>query len=593
MKGTVVKIWINTLSKTYNEKEIKKIIEGVGIDLTRAISPLENIDDNLVDKMMIAISDKYKLSKSELWKVLGKDNIQSFYNMYPIFFKKTNMFSFLCSLNDIHKVVRKRIAGSNPPILDIDVVGKNEARLVYKSKRNMFDYLLGLLDGTKEHFKENTKIEEITRKDGTLILSLTFDYELIGQKDYNLNKILSFGFIKNQSIKLFIMVISLSLITSFFIKNPFVLSLISAIYSLVASSILIRPINDINEEIEKLSDKNYVALNNISSNDEYDTIFKNINNHKKKFGEEFVELMSMTGEMNTFSNDLMEISKVMEDTSFEISDFVNVLYEKSQEQSYCTSENMNMLKENVHHIAQLSKEEINNKTEVENAIKQVNQSFSKLNDTTINMKHMINTFEGLKQNSERLKTKGKEIEDIASFVSDISYQTNLLALNASIEAARAGEAGKGFSVVAEEVRELAQKSDEAATKIKNNIYNFLNDIDIIVTNIYEQNDILSFGTQTIKQSIENATNSNTQIENIAKKMAISSDELEKQAQNLRLVLENMTMLSNTAKENSTLAKSTSENVNNYSKQLEKFTDGINNFKALTAEFDKLLLTYKL
>ena len=65
----------------------------------------------------------------------------------------------------------------------------------------------------------------------------------------------------------------------------------------------------------------------------------------------------------------------------------------------------------------------------------------------------------------KLNEKSKEIGNIVSTISGIAGQTNLLALNAAIEAARAGEQGRGFAVVAEEVRKLAEGSQEAAKQI--------------------------------------------------------------------------------------------------------------------------------
>ena len=100
---------------------------------------------------------------------------------------------------------------------------------------------------------------------------------------------------------------------------------------------------------------------------------------------------------------------------------------------------------------------------------------------------------------ELLKKESETINGFAQTINEISAQTNLLSLNASIEAARAGEAGRGFSVVAEEIRKLADDSSVAAGEIKKKVENIASQTMATVENANKAEEMVAYQQEAVAQ----------------------------------------------------------------------------------------------
>lgn len=177
------------------------------------------------------------------------------------------------------------------------------------------------------------------------------------------------------------------------------------------------------------------------------------------------------------------------------------------------------------------------------------------------MQNMMNAIKDIKQSSD-------QIAKIIKVIDNIAFQTNILALNAAVEAARAGEAGMGFAVVAEEVRNLAQRSAQAAkdttAMIETNIgfsangvsaaekvREDLNEIMTQVKKVSEIMDEIAAASQEHSQGIEQVNKAMNQMEIVtqqnastAEESASASEELNAQAENMRIIASQLSELVN-------------------------------------------------
>ncbi|WP_105617121.1 methyl-accepting chemotaxis protein [Vallitalea okinawensis] len=597
MKGTAVSTWLKTCRRLYNDEVVNQAMQQVGWDSSRLFTPNENVDDDQIAKVIAHVAKSANISINELWRMIGKSNIQSFHNDFPAFFEHENLYSFLKSMYDVHIVMTKKFPGAKPPLVTIKAISNTEAIFTYQSSRKMFDYFMGLLDGACEFYNEKIKIDVMSKESEVLKLKLTFEEGIYYQKRYLINKILSLGFLKSLAAKIAVFVTIITLIPNLLLStnlvNGLIMTAITGVITWVGSKMLLKPMKSIQEVIGKLQAREYFEDSSIQTKDELEGLYQALNTYKETIMADFVGFKGVTDEMNTFAESLSVISHNMDRTSDDITDVVEQVAEGAVNQAENTESAVYVLNENIQALNTLVDSENSNKAELEVALDKINVSHQSIETASSNILETLNDFKKVQVESTELEVKAKDITNIVSLVSQISEQTNLLALNASIEAARAGEHGRGFVVVAEEVRHLSDQTKKAVEEINNKLNEFSLEIRNLVVSIDERYEVLQKETSTLEGVRDKNYEATMSIREVSASTINTISELEKEAEALASIYETIESLAAIAEENSASSEEVSANVTSYTNEIKKLIQNVDEFKEITESFKADLRKYKI
>lgn len=261
-----------------------------------------------------------------------------------------------------------------------------------------------------------------------------------------------------------------------------------------------KPISQLIQVTEKVSKGDLTQNINVKTKDEISLLANSFNTMTSSLREVISQSAQVSEQVAATSQELSAASEEVTASSEQISSTVigvassaNIQaesIEKSTNSIDNMSNNMNYISDNIDKINISTKNTLNS---AENGITASRDAVEKINKLKISTKQTS-------EEINKLNDSSKEIEKIVVTISSIAEQTNLLALNAAIEAARAGDAGRGFSVVAEEVRKLAEQTSQSLSQISTLIWNIQTEIKNSVESMELNNVEVEESVQIVNES---------------------------------------------------------------------------------------------
>ncbi|MCB2290157.1 methyl-accepting chemotaxis protein [Clostridium sp. CS001] len=279
------------------------------------------------------------------------------------------------------------------------------------------------------------------------------------------------------------------------IKKSIIVGIFILIIAIIIGTILGRriakPIESIKNTVEKIGNGDLTVEYSVTSKDEIGRLATVSNETTKKLRELVRKIKSMSGSLHNLSQEVSNGGDRVSESSEEIAASVSSVSQEGIKQTEALDYAVKLLEDFSSDLNNVNIKLVKLAEGGEYIKKDINKGSERIKSLSNTIEGMQNSFDIVRNKVGNLDETISKINSIVYVINSVASQTNLLALNASIEAARAGEAGRGFSVVADEIRKLAE---EVLTSSKN--------ITELVNRVMQETQDVSGTTEIAAKSVE-------------------------------------------------------------------------------------------
>ena len=343
----------------------------------------------------------------------------------------------------------------------------------------------------------------------------------------------------------------------------------------------------------------------VKKHDEIDSLLESVNHLLAKLRSIITTIKTSTSELSETGNTLEQEISATTSTIGQMAGNINVVNGQVQNQGTMlenSSSSITEISKNIESLDSMIQTQASCVTEASAAVEEMLGNITAVDKSVLKMSDEFKYLEedsktGIEQNSmvasllQKIADQSSSMVDANMTIQNIAEQTNLLAMNAAIEAAHAGESGKGFSVVADEIRKLAETSAEQSTKIGQELNNIQGGIAQVVTASSESekslssvsNRILSTGelitqirsameeqqagSQQILDALQQMNNSTSEVRGAAEEMTRGGDLMMKDINNLNSSMTEVTSAVDEINTGTDYVKKSTESLKNIEQQM--------------------------